>query len=117
MREAQLPKNVRQFEIRPEAAAEILECATDLSGKVFHKFCRLQQTLRRDRVPGAVRLYGSPSLSVYMMLFSLKGFDAGWTKSSYFQVTSQENWSEKFICGINSCFVLQKLSNQLLGRE
>ena len=48
IREAQLPKNVRQFEIRPEAAAEILERASDLSGKVFHKLCRLQQTLRGD---------------------------------------------------------------------
>ena len=29
MREAQLSKNVRQFEIRPEAVAEILKRATD----------------------------------------------------------------------------------------
>jgi hypothetical protein len=46
MRETRLAKNVRKFEIRPGAAAEILQRATDLSGKVFHKFCRLQQTLR-----------------------------------------------------------------------
>ena len=48
MGEAQLPKNVRQLEIRPEAATEILKRAIDLSGKVFDKFCRLQQTLRGD---------------------------------------------------------------------
>jgi hypothetical protein len=46
--EAQLAKNVRQLEIWPEAAAEILERAANLSGKVFHKFSRLQQTLRGD---------------------------------------------------------------------
>jgi hypothetical protein len=48
VRDAQLPKNVRQLEIRPEAAAEILERTTDFRGKVFHKFGRLQQTLRGD---------------------------------------------------------------------
>ena len=62
MREAQLPNNVRQLEIRPEAAAEILERATNLSGKIFHKFCRLQQTLRGDRVPGAIRRPDSHTL-------------------------------------------------------
>ena len=46
MRKAQLAKNVRQLEIRPEAGAEILERATDFRGKVFHEFCRFQQTFR-----------------------------------------------------------------------
>jgi hypothetical protein len=46
MREAQLAKNVRQLEIRPEAAAELPERAANLSGKVFHKFCRLKQAFR-----------------------------------------------------------------------
>jgi hypothetical protein len=55
MRETRLAKNVRKFEIRPEAGAEILQRAANLSGEVFHKFCRLQQTLRGDRIPGAVR--------------------------------------------------------------
>ena len=38
MRNARLAKNVGQLEIRPEAAAEILECAADLGGKVLHEF-------------------------------------------------------------------------------
>jgi hypothetical protein len=42
----QLPQNIRHLEIRPEAGAKILERAANLSGKVFHKFCRLQQTFR-----------------------------------------------------------------------
>jgi hypothetical protein len=50
-----ISENVRQLEIRPEGAAEVLERAADLGGKVFHKFCGLQQTLRGDRVPGAIR--------------------------------------------------------------
>jgi hypothetical protein len=62
MREAQLPENVRHLEIWPEAAAEILERATKLSGKVFHKFCRLQQNLRGDRIPGSVRRSGGHAL-------------------------------------------------------
>jgi hypothetical protein len=41
MGEAQLPKNIRQLEIRPEARTDILEPATNLSRKVFHEFCRL----------------------------------------------------------------------------
>jgi hypothetical protein len=36
--DSRLAKNVRQLEIRPEAAAEILQRATDLGGKVFYIF-------------------------------------------------------------------------------
>jgi hypothetical protein len=38
-----------------------------------------------------------------MMPFSPKGYDAGWTKNSYFRLTTcQEDWSGGFICGTNS---------------
>jgi hypothetical protein len=62
MGEAQLPKNVRQFEIWPEACAKILKSAANLSGKVFHEFCRLQQALGGDRIPSAVRRSRSHAL-------------------------------------------------------
>ena len=62
MGEAQLPKNIRQLEIRPEAVAEILQRTTDFRGKVFYEFRGLQQTLRGDRVPGAVRRSGGQAL-------------------------------------------------------
>ena len=82
MLHAQLTKNVRELEIRPEAAAEILKRATDFGGKVFHEFCRLQQTLRGNRVPGAVRRSGGHALRqlfqpirdhLFKLLFFLRG--------------------------------------------
>ena len=82
MGEAQLPKNIRHLEIRPEAAAKILQRTTDFRGKVFYEFRGLQQTLRGDRVPGAVWRSGSHALSqlfqpicdhLLKLLFFLRG--------------------------------------------
>ena len=64
MRKAQLAKISVRLEIRPEAGAEILQRATDFRGKVFHEFCRFQQTFRGNQIPGAVGRTGlRPSVS------------------------------------------------------
>jgi hypothetical protein len=64
----------------------------------------------------ATAAWTSPSLFGYMTPFSRKEYDAGWTKSNFYPVTTyQESWNEAFISGTNSCSVLQKIRLQAGG--